>query len=422
MNRFLPSLLTPIRILFFCLAAPPLLSIIILITILDNTAITEKNWPLTQSDIQRAKSIIDNKHAKSKKTIRLNEKDLNIALSYLLNHYIFTTSQITVNADHLEFKIALLLNKNILGKYINFSFNLTKSDGYPVIQSLDIGRLFIANELAGRILKKIIKNTPLKKYFILASQHVTDIQIENSELVINYITPDDLELKEKLSLNNKGFRSVLFYQQLITKVIAQHDPKTLLSLAELLQPLFKSASQRSTLKNAIAENRAVLIAISTYVNKKEIQPYIPFNISPTTTKQYPAFMYKRQDMAKHFMGSAVLAASGAETFAYTLGQEKELSDAKRGSGFSFVDLAGDRAGLRFGKTAVASAKQAIKFQQHIANIKDYTTFMPEVRDLPENMSDIVFKQKYQSVYSPTYQKMLEKIDQRISALAIYQNN
>ncbi len=421
MNHLLPSILTPIRILFFCLAAPPLLSVIILITIIDNTAITEKNWLLTQNDIQRAKSIIDNKSAKSKKTIRLNEKDLNIALSYLLNHYIFTSSQITVNADHLQFKIALLLNKNILGKYINFSFNLSKKDGYPVIQSLDIGRLFIANELAGKILKKIIKNTPLKEYFILASQHVTDIQIENNKLVINYITPDDLDLKVKLSLNNRNFRSVLFYQHLITKVIAQHDPKTLLSLAELLQPLFKSASQRSTLKNAIAENRAVLIAISTYVNKKEIQPYIPFNISPSNNQQYPAFMYRRQDMAKHFMASAVLAASGAETFAYTLGQEKELSDAKHGSGFSFVDLAGDRAGLRFGRTAVASAKEAMALQQHIANIKDYTTFMPEVRDLPENMNDTVFKQRYQSVYSANYQKMLEKIDQRISALAIYQN-
>jgi len=419
-NRFLPSLLTPLRILFFCLAAPPLLSVIILITIIGNTAITESNWPLTHTDIQRAKSIIDNKNAKSKKTIRLNEKDLNIALSYLLNHYIFTTSQITVNTDHLQFKIALLLNKNILGKYINFTFTLTKEDGYPIIQSLYIGRLFIANELAGRILKKIIKHTPLKEYFILASQHVTDIHIENSKLVINYITPDDLDLKEKLSLSNRNFRSVLFYQHLITKVIAQHNPKTLLSLAELLQPLFKSASQRSTLETAIEENRAVLIAISTYVNKKEIQPYIPFNIGPSTKQSYPTFMYKRQDMAKHFMAIAVLAASGAETFAYTLGQEKELSDAKQGSGFSFVDLAGDRAGLRFGKTAVASAKQAKAFQQHIGSIKDYKSFMPEVRDLPEKMSNIVFEQKYQSVYSTKYQKMLEKIDQRIAALSIYQ--
>jgi uncharacterized protein YfiM (DUF2279 family) len=418
-NRLLPTLLTPLRILFFCLAAPPLLAIIILSTILDNTSITQSNWPLTQSDIQRAISIIDNKNAKSKQTISLNEKDLNIALSYLLNHYIFTTSQIIVNADHLQFKVSLLLNKNILGKYINFSFNLTKEDGYPIIQTLYIGRLYIANELAGRILKKIIKNTPLEEYFILASQHVTDIQIENNELVIHYITPDDLQLKEKLSLNNKSFRSVLFYQRLITKIIAQHDPKTLLSLAELLQPLFKSAYLRSTLDDAILENRAVLIAISTYVNKREIQAYIPFDISPTTDQQYPASMYRRYDMAKHFMASAVLAASGAETFAYTLGQEKELKDAKRGSGFSFIDLAGDRAGLQFGKTAVASAKRAKILQQRIGNIKHYAAIMPDVRDLPENMSETVFKQKYQSVYSAKYQQMLEKIDQRIAALAIY---
>ena len=193
-----------------------------------------------------------------------------------------------------------------------------------------------------------------------------------------------------------------------------------MSLAELLQPLFKLAYHRSTFANAIAENRAVLIAISTYVNKNEIQAFLPIDISPTTQKQYPASLYRRTDMAKHFIASAVLAATGAGTLAQIIGQEKELIDAKQGSGFSFIDLAGDRAGLRFGRTAVESEEQARKLQKRMSSIKDYTAFMPEVRDLPENMNDTVFKEKYKSTYSSKYQRMLKRIDLRISELAIYQ--
>ncbi|NOR68354.1 MAG: hypothetical protein GQ532_01440, partial [Methylomarinum sp.] len=257
-----------------------------------------------------------------------------------------------------------------------------------------------------------------KDYYILAAQHIRGIQISNKQLTISYTSPKNLN--NKLSLNDKNYQSVIFYQQHLSNIIAQHDPKWRLSLAELLQPLFKFAYQRSTINTAIAENRAVLIAISSYVNKNEIQAFLPFKLGLETQKNYPASLYRRTDMAKHFMISAVLAATGAETLAHILGQEKELNDAKQGSGFSFIDLAGDRAGLRFGKTAIASPTEARKLQKRMFNIKDYTAFMPEVRDLPENMSHTVFKQQYDSIYSAKYQNMLKKIDQRIAQLVIYQ--
>ncbi len=412
-------MLPTLRLLFFYLAAPPLLLGCILFFAIDNQPITQYSWSLTQSDIERAKSIVSNTSSKARKTIQLSENDLNIAISYLLNYYLQSTSKITVNDEHLGFKISLFLNNNYFGNYVNLSFNLAKQQGYPTINSLQIGKIKIANEFAGLIVESIIKYTPLKEYYILAAQHIRDIQINSKVLTISYITSADLKLKKTLSLSGKNFQPIIFYQRQITHIIAQHNPRWRLSLAELLQPLFKLAYQRSTEDTAISENRALLIAISTYVNKSEIQAYIPFDISPVTKKQYPASLYKRTDMAKHFMASAVLAASGAETLAHILGQEKELSDAKRGSGFSFVDLAGDRAGLRFGQTATVSASKARELQKRMANIKDYTAFMPEVRDLPESMNSTVFKQKFESVYSAKYQAMLTKIDLRISKLNIY---
>lgn len=419
MNLFLHPFLMALRLLLVVFAVPALLFTIILYAAVNNTAIIQKRLPLNNTEIQRAKIIIDHSASKKSETIQLSKEDLNIALNYLLNFHIPSTSEISSNKDQLTFKIAVLLNKNVFGKYLNFSFKLNSQLGYPQINSLQIGNIKIANEFAGLIIESIIKYSSLKEYYILAVQYIRDIKIKPEGLTINYISTTDLILKNKLSHSKNYHQSVPFYQQKITQIIAKHNPKWRLSLADLLQPLFKLAYQRSSLKNARAENRAVLIAISSYVNKGEFQAFLPIDISPLTNQQYPASLYRRTDMAKHFMISAVLTATGAETLADIIGQEKELSDAKKGSGFSFIDLAGDRAGLRFGKTAVASRKEAKLIQKKMSKIKDYTAFMPEVRDLPENMSEKIFKQKFGSISSIKYQKMLEKIDQRIAKLAIY---
>lgn len=417
---FLFPLLPSLRLVFFIFAAPPFICALLVIFSVENTAIIDTSWSLNSRDIQRAKTIVSNTASQEQKEIKLSEKDLNIALSYLLNYYIHSTSEIEFTDKQLNFKISLLLNKNIFGKYLNFSFALTKHHGYPMINSLKIGQLKIADEFAGQLIESIIKYTPLKEYYILAAQHVRDIQIKPQSLNISYITSADLTLKNKLSLSNKNFQSVIFYQQQITNIIARHDPKWRLSLASLLQPLFRQALQRSTPSTAVSENRALLIAISTYVNKSEIQAFLPFDITPSGQQQHVVSIYRRKDMAQHFVISAALAASGAETLAYMIGQEKEITDSKRGSGFSFVDLACDRAGLFFGKTAVASTISARTLQKRMAKIKDYTAFMPEVRDLPENMNKRVFEQRFKSVYSSEYQYMLQKIDSRISNLALYQ--
>lgn len=413
-------MLTPLRLLLYFVAIPPMIVGIILFCALDNTAITQHHWSLTNRDIQRAKFILSNSTLKSQKTLQLSQKELNIALSYLLNYYIESRSKITVKRESLRFEISLSLEKNYFGKYTNISFNLTKKDGLPVIHSLQIGKIKIADEFAGFMLENIIIRTPLLEYYILVSEHVRNITISRNNLIINYVPTPDLALINNLSLSKKNYQSVIFYQHEITKIIAGHNPRMRLSLAELLQPLFKLAYRRSFHENAIFENRAVLIAISTYVYKDEIQAYLPYDISPATSRKYPPSLYRRTDMSKHFMISAALAATGAEALGQLIGQEKEVIDAKQGSGFSFIDLACDRAGLKFGKMASASEAQARKLQKKMSKIKDYSAFMPEVRDLPESMRNHVFRQKYKSVESAEYKNMIKKIDQRIAGLAIYQ--
>jgi hypothetical protein len=206
----------------------------------------------------------------------------------------------------------------------------------------------------------------------------------------------------------------------LSEVIKQHNSAWRLSLAELLKPLFTLAYQRSTLENAIEENKMVINTINNYVNRKESKKFLSIPLTTLNTeKRYPTFLYKRADLAQHFIGSAAITAAMNDQVSKAVGEEKELSDAQGGSGFSFVDLAADKAGTRFGEMATSSPESARKLQKKLSEIKDYTDFMPDPSDLPEHMDDAEFKQRFESVDSEVYQALSKQIDERIVATPLY---
>jgi hypothetical protein len=69
--------------------------------------------------------------------------------------------------------------------------------------------------------------------------------------------------------------------------------------------------------------------------------------------------------------------------------------------------------------ATSSPENARKLQKAMSMIKDYSDFMPDPRDLPENMSENDFKKRYQSVNSAAFQEISKLIDARIAATPIY---
>lgn len=414
-------MLRPLKIFSITLAAILFVLAIIALLAISTEPRVKSHQILSNKDIYRAKEILHASSSESEKlkTIELNENDLNIASNYLLNHLIKSSTQVKLNDDSLHFVTSLTLPDKLFPSYLNIAFNLSKLEGLPVITGLSIGRIKIADEFAGYLIEFIIKHTPLRQYYILAAQHISNIQIQPGRLNITYLTYFQDPVDNPILTENEGYQALIFYQRLINQTLLKHDPKWRLSLAELMQPLFLAAYHRSNENNVIEQNRAVILAISSYVNREELSAYLPIKLS--TEKQYPVFLYRRIDMAKHFVASAALAASGAISLAHMLGQEKEISDSESGSGFSFIDLAGDRAGLKFGQTATASVQSARKLQKAMSDIKNYRAFMPEVRDLPERMNHQEFKQRYGSIYSSTYQNMLKIIDDRIATLPIYRH-
>ena len=386
-------------------------------------------WKLTHDDVVRAQKIL-HEGAKTKPddigSIELTQPDLNLAANYLLNRYSKSAVNIELRSHVLRFTVTTTLPKNSFGEYLNISFRLGNDNPneLPTLTKFKAGKLLLPAKLAGFVIDTIIQNTSLKNYVILATRPIKTITIDPEKLSISYYSSMDTMIQARNFLTDGTENPDLdIYQKKLAEIIAQHNPNWRLSLADLLKPLFELALQRSTLENAIEENKLAIIAVNNYVNRKETKKFFSFPASNLTDQtRYPTFLYKRIDLAQHFIGSAAITASVNGQIAKVVGEEKELSDANGGSGFSFIDLAADKAGTKLGEMATSSPENARKIQQAMANIKDYSDFMPDPTDLPEHMNDAEFKQRYQSVDSLVYQALSNEIDARIAAIPLYKQD
>lgn len=191
------------------------------------------------------------------------------------------------------------------------------------------------------------------------------------------------------------------------------------SLAALLPALFALSQERARHGDAVAENRAALLVLTFYTGGRSLATLVP------AAQQWPPPVMRvvtlngRDDLAKHFMISALLAAHVGAPLAEALGLYKEVEDARGGSGFSFNDLAADRAGTRFGELAVSSDATALRLQQTLSAGVREGDIIPVTADLPEFLPDAEFKRRFGGIGAPAYQAMLADIERRLAALTLY---
>lgn len=188
-------------------------------------------------------------------------------------------------------------------------------------------------------------------------------------------------------------------------------------LPALLEPLFRLAQARSAAggetTDAAAENRAALLVLAAYVTGRPLQALLPAARGWPALPRRAVLLDGRPDFPLHFMVSAALAAEGSGPLSDALGLVKEVSDARQGSGFSFNDIAVNRAGTRLGQQAVRAPRQVQ------AALAGPVQLLPDVSDLPEFMPEAQFLARYGGVGAPAYRAMLADIEARVAALPLY---
>ena len=126
----------------------------------------------------------------------------------------------------------------------------------------------------------------------------------------------------------------------------------------------------------------------------------------------------RDDLKRHFVISAGLQAATASNAAFGMGELKELLDSNEGgSGFSFRDMVADAAGVRFAQTFLDAPPE--RWKPMLARIDGEAAILPDFDDLPEDLSEAEFRDRFGDVDSAGYAAMVDEIEARLDALPFY---
>jgi hypothetical protein len=127
-------------------------------------------------------------------------------------------------------------------------------------------------------------------------------------------------------------------------------------------------------------------------------------------------MRGRADWAKHFFVSAHLVALAGSETARSAGLVKEMVDAHGGSGFSFADMAANRAGIVFAHALLSNRLTLDDIVQRFS----VEAFLPPIDDLREQLGAKEFYKDYGGLADERLAAELSRIEARITALPIYQ--
>jgi hypothetical protein len=126
----------------------------------------------------------------------------------------------------------------------------------------------------------------------------------------------------------------------------------------------------------------------------------------------------RADWTQHYTLSAALAVLENPLVSDAGGLMKEQLDAlTQGTGFSFGDLAADRAGVRFAVGATGSEEAARALRVRLQRGFVLEDYFPPAADLPESLSVEQFRAAYGGVGTPRYRQVVAEIDARLDHCA-----
>ncbi len=406
-----------------CLFASVLILSAILLTVFEDKPRINRQVILVPEHVKRAKQIIDVHRYLVRPGMtavaRVQSEDVDLAANYLANRFVKGSAQVTLADRSVHVLLSIPTPGNPLGGYLNLEATLIETEGIPKPESVHIGKLVLPDLVTDMFMSQLILWLRRSPEYRLGLDTLQNIRMSRSELKVVYHWKGGFSKVMQASiLSEQESEQLFFYHSLLTKNSRRSDIAATVSLAEILPPLLRIAAERSVKSNAIAENRAAILVVTFYTLGKSLKSLAPEAATWPRPVRRTVTVSGRDDFAKHFMVSATIAAYADTALSDVVGLYKEIEDSRTGSGFSFNDIAADRAGTRFGEKAVASIELAQQLQLRVASGLKDSDLMPPWSDLPESMPEVEFKQRFGGIDAPAYRQMMQEIDQRVSILGV----
>lgn len=399
----------------------PLILAGVLLSVVEDEPILQEWAVMTPERIARGKRVLEQNDPRRLRPgtiakVKLDQEDLDLALNYFTNQYVGGVARLKIEPGVAVVESTLKLPRNPLGRFLNLEVELKQTDKLPQIDHLMLGKLWVPGMLADRLIKKGAMTMEPFADWQNVQNMIRHVRFERRRMTVTYQWQNNLPAKlTGVFLSPHDQNRVEAYQRRLSELTRTGVGG--LNLTELMGPLFRLAKDRSRHGDAIAENRAVILVLTFYANQKAFNKLIPQSKTWVQPVWRIVKLNGRDDFSKHYLVSAMLAAYAGTPLADAAGLYKEIQDSRGGSGFSFNDIAADRAGTLMGERATRTESRAEKIQQVMAAAKD-SDIMPVTADLPEFIPEAEFKRRFGGTDGTRYRKLMKEIENRVAALPI----
>jgi hypothetical protein len=404
--------------------------------------IVETSVPTVDSALRArnlARNVLDTLNSQQERAaITASEDDLNALMTLVGRGEQRFAGRVRVTPGIMFVRASVRLPANPLGRYLNLRGELLPDERGLNINLVKIGKLGFPRPLAQGLLSGLLNLGLGNREGSALMTSVQSLTLTRDTVTVNLRSVPRLkERLKRLQASLGRLRDLsqggeapwdsslvaLYYGRLLqTGQNFQALPPP--SLASYLGPLFLLARERSATEDPVRENSAALLALAIYLGDPRFDKLGGLNLKTELLGRSAygqgVHLGGRQDLRLHFVISAGLKILTDQGISTAIGEFKELLDAGRGgSGFSFVDLAADRAGIRFAEAATDPEGGALRLQRLLAANPAELLFFPIVADLPENIPREQFEQLYKGVDGAKYNSMVRDIDRRIDSCPAY---
>lgn len=412
-----------LRVFLFSIIAILLAAVGAVFLAIDDHAVVNRSAEITPENIARAKYLLQTHDPRKLKAgdrqrVSLSGEDIDLIANYLVNRYGRGSARAVLKPGTLQLTASTNLPDNPIGNFFNIDAAFNATGGLPRVERVRLGQLpvpaWIANLVLARALTKVREDT----HYAFAADIIKDVEISEGKMEVTYEWQSGLPDKMRTALLPPASQELLrVYHARLAEQTRTHSGAA--SLTTLLVPLLTFAQERSAGRDPAIENSAAIVVLALYLSGTDVTTLIPSASRWPHPSEKTVTLNGREDLSKHFMISAALAAGAGGPFSDAVGLYKEVRDSRSGSGFSFTDIAADRAGTRFGELATSGQASARKLQQQLNGDVPESSLMPATSDLPEFMPEVEFKSRFGGVGSATYNAMMNEIERRIALLPLY---
>jgi hypothetical protein len=298
--------------------------------------------------------------------------------------------------------------------YVNLRAVLAEAEGEPRIVSAAIATLSIPPSVAEMFVACAIRAAGAGNEWKTVRQALRGIDFDAAEgvVAVRYVwQPDLLKQARSLAFTTQDMARIQAAQEALAALLDHHSPRVRLPLGRVLVPLLTCCGTPTP-----ERGRAALLVLANHLAGSNLAQVLPAARTWPRPRRVKLTLLGRYDSAQHFGISAALAAWAGEPAANAIGLDKELRDARGGSGFSFADLAADRAGTRFGELVAMGSP---RLEQALRGTMTDAELAPALDGLPENLSEDEFERRFGDRDSASYRQLSNEIEARLAALPLY---